>query len=68
MSRKLFVAPHIRRWEDIGLLSPLGVELELRAPDNSRGVLLVFHSMADLLEVYPDTDPELVLVLLEEDP
>jgi hypothetical protein len=62
MSKTLYLAPFYRSWEDFKLESPLGVETKFKAPPGNPGVVLVFESMASMLEVYPDADEDRVMV------
>ena len=54
MSRVLYVAMALRKWENLGLTSPIGLPLALKAPKDCPGALLVFDSEEALREVYPD--------------
>lgn len=61
-----YVAPYFRPWENVGLISPLGLECLMKSPEGSPGCLLVFESMEALLEVYPDVDPSIVMTLQDK--
>lgn len=62
-----YVAPQMRLWENLQFQMfgiPGSEDLaKVKGPAGSPGILIVFESMEDLLEAFPDTNPNQVLVL-----
>ena len=54
--KTLYIAPYFRKWEDLVLSSPLGLNVNVIPHKTSPGFMLVFESIEALQEVYPETD------------
>lgn len=67
--KRLYVAPFLREWKDLGIQLwgiPGSEDLaRIQAPDGLPGVLLVFESMEALLAYYPNVDPSKVIVITQ---
>ena len=65
MGKTLFLAPRMMRWE--GLETDQGAKVASVDRDLGCGYMSVFESMEELLEAFPEVDPQTVPVIHAEE-